>query len=200
MKKIFLLTAIITSFLSCDNEEKKQNHTNGMLGPITFFSIRLVDVQGNWIEGIEEKEMELLVADSNWKTLDPQPENYSYSLDNNPFYSWGIEKHYDYVRNEKGEAIEKKVLLYIEIFTLLKDLSYDPKNDDTYGGYVVLKIDENTSLNIQLFYKEFYNFAGPCIEKFICNGKEYINIESVTNYRYGKDGVKEVKINDIVIE
>jgi len=51
-----------------------------------------------------------------------------------------------------------------------------------------------------LFYKEFYNYSGPCIEKFICNGKEYINLEIIPNYRNGQGAVRGEKINDIVIE
>jgi len=147
-KMIFLLTILVTALLSCDNEEKKQDNNSGELGPIASFFIRLVDTEGNWIEDVEEKEMKLLVADSNWN-ITPGV-FYDHSM-------WWIEKHYNYVGNEKEEFIgEKKELLSIEITTYLKDLSYSKNNDDTYEEYLVLQIDENTSLNIQLFYKEFY--------------------------------------------
>jgi len=204
MKKIFLLTAIITSFIACNSDSGKtlpvitddNPNLNGELGPITGFLIRLVDSEGNWIEGIEEKEMKLLVADSDWNILNEQPDNtpgvfYDHSL-------WGIGKEYNWIGNGKEEFIGgKKELLYIVIVTSLKNLSYFEKNDDTYGEYLVLQIDENTSLYIQLFYKEYHNFAGHCIEKFICNGKEYMNLEYV-----GVEGNKALMQNthDIVIE
>jgi len=193
MKKMFFLLTIAALLMVCCSDNEETN--NSMLGPIDSFLIRLIDTDGNWIEGIEEKEMKLVVADSNWNILDEQPNNAPGTFYDHPL--WWIEKHYNYVENGKEEFIGgKKELLSLDVTIFFKYI----KNDKTYGNYIVLQIDENTSLNIQLFYKEFYNHAGPCIEKFICNGKEYINIESVTNYRYGKDGVKEVKINDIVIE
>jgi len=60
---------LIITFLYCDNEKKKQDE-KGFLGPITHFLIRLVNSEGNWIEGIEEKEMKLLIADREWNILD----------------------------------------------------------------------------------------------------------------------------------
>jgi len=106
---------------------------------------------------------------------------------------------YNYKKNEKGEEIRdgKKELLYIHIYSGFGNIRhYNSINDETYGDYVVLKIDENTSINIQLFYKEFLN-RGACIEKFICNGVEYINLEYV-----GEEGNKALiqKTNDIIIE
>jgi len=50
-----------------------------------------------------------------------------------------------------------------------------------------------------LFYKEFYNYSGPCIEKFVCNGKEYINLEYVTDYDTGSRALIQ-NTHDIVIE
>jgi len=193
MKKIFLLT-IVVSFITCksDNLDNQQS----ALGPIEYFFIRLVDKEGIMIDGLEEKEMQLFVADSNWNILEPQPENYNSWL-SNPFYLWGIKKEYNYVGNGKEELIN------IVIGVNFKQLSYyDDTKDETYGDYVVLQIDENTSLNIQLFYKEFYN-RGACIEKYICNGIEYISLESVTYYcdgQYVEGPAGEPKINDIVIE
>jgi len=200
MKKIFLLTLLIL-ITACDNSKDNDINSNGMLAPIGHFCIRLVDTKGNWIESVEEKEMQLLVADSNWNPLDPQPENYSYSL-KNPFYLWSIKKKYNYTGNGKDEFIGgKKELLLIEVGSGFKSISnFDYINDKTFGDYVVLKIDENTSLNIQLFYKEFFN-RGECIEKFVCNGKEYINIEYVNPYDPDpRNRALIQKINDIVIE
>jgi len=198
MKKIFLFTVIIASFITCSDHNEK-NDEKSMLGPIPTFLIRLVDTQGNWIEGIEEKEMQLFVADSNWNILKEQPDNTPGAFYFHPL--WRIKKRYNYVGNGKEEFIGgKKELLSIEIFTFLSVLSYNPKNDETFGEYLVLQIDENTSLNIQLVHKEFFNHVGPCIEKFICNGIEYINIESIPNYRNGEDAAGQQKINDIVIE
>jgi len=199
MKKIFLVTVLYVMFCSCDSKDHYDRKIGTGLPPINTFSIRLLDTRGNWIEGIEEKEMQLLVADSNWNTLDPQPENYDYS--GKPFYLWSIEKIYNYVRNEKGEAIEKKELVIIEIGSGFKNIRhYDYINDETFGDYIVLKIDENTSLNIQLLYKEFL-WRGLCIEKFICNGIEYTNIEYANpNAPDPRTRALIQKINDIVIE
>jgi len=198
MKKIFLLTVIITSFIVCNNDGEKtpieiddESFINGVLGPVVSFFIRLVDSEGNWIDRIEEKELKLFVADSNWNILEEQPDNTAGVFFDHPL--WWTEKNYKDIGNGK------KDLLFIEIFTLLKHLDYI--NDETYGDYIVLQIDENTSVNIQLFYNEFYNHAGLCIEKFICNGQDYINLEIIPDYHDdGKGAVAWQKINDIVIE
>jgi len=173
MKKIFLLTIIASFTTCCDDIETN----NGMLGPIRDLSIRLVDTEGNWIEGIEEKEMQLFVADSNWNILEPQPENYN-PWSSNPFYLWGIKKEYNYVGNGKGEFVGgKKELLRIYVGAAFRnDTKYryryrDIIDDETFGDYVVLQIDENTSLNIQLFYKEFSNYMDTCIEKPVVHFK-----------------------------
>jgi len=201
MKKIFLLTVIITSFIACNNDSEKKTIKidnepvlGGELGPIVSLFIRLVDSEGNWIDRIGKKELKLFVADSNWNILEEQPNNapgifYDHSL-------WWTGKCYNNTENGK-----EKELLYIEIVTFLGDLRYyDYINDKNYGDYIVLQIDENTSINIQLFYKEFYNHSGLCIEKFICNDKEYVNLEIIPDYHYGKGAVAGQKINDIVIE
>jgi len=39
------------------------------------FFISLVDQTKNWIEDIDQKELKLFVADSEWNILDTQPEN-----------------------------------------------------------------------------------------------------------------------------
>jgi len=204
MKKIFLLTAIITAFITCnsDNTSAKTddatNQNNGMLGPISSLFIRLVDKEGNWIEGIEEKEMKLFVADSYWNILEEQPDNTPGVFHALPL--WFIEKKYNYVEGEEEDTYIKTDLLTLSITTYFKDFLNNDQNNETYGDYVVLHIDENTSINIQLFYKEFYNRVSPCIEKFVCNGIEYTNVESIPNYRNGKDATGRQKINDIVIE
>jgi len=104
MEKIFLLTLLILT-TACGNDKNEFN--NGQLAPILGFSVRLVDSEGNWIEGIEEKEMKLLVADSDWNILKKQSDNNLYP---NPF--WRIEKDYNYVGNGKEEFVGgKKELL-----------------------------------------------------------------------------------------
>jgi len=207
MKKIFLLTVIVTSFITCNSDNGKTStktdddtNLNGMLGPIADFFIRLVDREGNWIKGIEEKEMQLLVADSNWNILEEQPDNtpgvfHAPSL-------WKIEKIYNYIKGEEEDTYIKTDLSVLSITTFFKHFLSYRQNNETYGDYIVLKIDENTSLNIQLFHKEYYNHVGPCIEKFICNGIEYINLESYTYYHNGRyiESTRGPKINDIIIE
>jgi|GEM_PF-752573 len=204
MKKIFLLTAMITAFITCnsDNTLARTDDTtnqNGMLGPISNLFIRLVDKEGNWIEGIEEKEMKLFVADSYWNILEEQPDNTPGVFHALPL--WSIEKNYNYVEGEEEDTYIKTDLLTLSITTYFKDFLNNDQNNGTYGDYIVLKIDENISLNIQLFYKEFYNHVSPCIEKFVCNGIEYINLEyNNPDDPDPRNRALMQKINDIVIE
>jgi len=94
MKKIFLLTALYITVCSCDNKDYYERK-GPVHPPINSFFIRLVDKEGNWIEGIEEKEMQLFVTDSNWNILDPQPDSEVYlSHLDNPIF-WAIQKHYN---------------------------------------------------------------------------------------------------------
>jgi len=122
MKKIFLFIITVCFFIACNSDNGKvptktddNPNLSGVLGPILHFYIRLVDTQGNWINGIEEKQMKLLVADSNWNILDEQPNNTPGVFYDHPI--WGIEKQYNYVGNGKEEFIGgKKELLRVYSF------------------------------------------------------------------------------------
>jgi len=178
MKKIFLLV-IMMCFVACDNAKDEYVPTCCQLGPIANFHIRLVDTQGNWIVGIEEKEMKLLVADSEWNILEEQPDNtpgvfHALSL-------WNIEKIYKHCNLTKNEEEEEfciwEELISLEITTFFKyfNLYKNNNNNETYGDYIVLQIDDNRYINIQLKYVEKENHVSSSIDKFICNGVEYDN-------------------------
>jgi len=201
--------------MACSDDDSTNKRICCKTPGINYFLIRLVDTEGNWIKGIEEKEMKLLVADSQFNILDLQPKKYDpVSGEWIENYLWGIKKFYNYAGTGEEEFIGgKKELVFIEVGAYFDNIAnhfrdgisietYLSYFDITYSDYyIVLQIDEKTSLKIQLFYKEFFNH-GICIEKIICNGKEYISLESVPYYRNGMyvKGARGPKTNDIVIE
>jgi len=124
--------------------------------PNWSFLIRLVDSEGNWIEGIEEKEMKLLVADNQWNILDKQPKIPPEDSDYYP-----IQKIYN---------LHSKNISYVLINACTMFFSI---NEKRFGDYLILRIDEKTDIKIQLIFREKYRWF--IIEKVICDGKEYIN-------------------------
>jgi len=154
MKKIFLLV-IATCLINCNWDD---DDYICCVSPILNFSIRLVDKEGNWIEGIEEKELQIFVADSNWNILEEQPEKSSY-VDGDPRPP--VCKSYD--RENSGKLIGILIDTYVLFFS---------KDGERFGDYLILQIDENKSINIQLIFEKEHKWFK--IEKIVCNGKEYL--------------------------
>jgi len=167
MKSIFIFTitfCLITCSSDSYNDNENKPHDISYAQPsINAFFIRLIDENGNWIEDIEEKDLQLLFADSQWNILEPFPKGYYWEQ------SWGIIKQPNLVKNDNEEELSVgEGILCIGIYTDIYQI-----NDGQVGDYLILKIDEDTSVNIQLLYVEKYNRSGLCIEKIIIKGQEY---------------------------